>query len=131
MGAMDLTSRHPNDCAIVACAAYFGVPYEDVRREFFEIGLSLGIIWQVDKGTPEAISRKFCERRGMRFTTTIPRRGQHQITGIVSLHSAGAHHGHMVAMIDGVVFDAAFPGGIPIKEYQARVTMRHIRRIGR
>lgn len=123
---MQIESKAPNDCAIVALTHYFGLPYEEVLLELYAIAKELGIKWNPHKGTPNVISWRFCEKRGL-IKRSVPRRGQDKISGLVQLHSAGASSGHMVAMIDGYVFDAIFPDGIPIKEYQQRVTRKHIR----
>lgn len=122
-------SQRPNDCAIVALCNYFGVDYAEVVTELLAIAVEKGVVWNIKRETPNAISWEFCRKRGL-IQRTVPRRGQEKISGIVSLHSAGARLGHMVVMIDGIVFDAFFPEGIPIKEYQT-MARKHIRAVWR
>lgn len=124
---MTIESKGPNDCAIVACSTYLGIPYDDVKRAFFMIALDNHIVWNCHKGTPTFISSRFMANKGLTKCTTIPRRGQDRISGIVSMHSAGAKSGHMVTMINGTVFDAFVPEGMLIKEYQSRFCRSHIR----
>jgi hypothetical protein len=125
---VQIESKAPNDCAIVACSHYFGIHYDAVVTEFQTIADELGIQWKRQKGTPSCITDMFCARRGLN-QYPVPRRGQEKITGVISLHSANARSGHMVCMIDGIVFDAFAPEGIPIREYQSLSRCNHIRKV--
>ncbi len=127
---MQIESKTPNDCAIVACSHYFGIDYDVIVAEFQSIADSLCIRWNRSVGTPSDITSIFCRRRGLN-NYPVPRRGQDKITGIVSMHSANAARGHMVAMIDGIVFDAFVPEGKPIAEYQKLYRCSHIRKVMR
>lgn len=127
---MTIESKQKNDCTIVALTAYFGISYEQVREELMGHAIRLGMVWKMHKGTPNILCQAFCYKRGL-SPRLVPRRGQDKITGIVSLHSAGASTGHMVAMIDGIVFDADNPNGMPIAQYQTVYHRKHIRAIWR
>ncbi len=125
---MLIESRQKNDCTIVALTHYFGLDYNDVREELLALSIKLGIVWNMHKVTPNILAQAFCYKRGLK-STLVPRRGQDKITGIVSMHATGTKKGHMVAMIDGIVFDALQPEGMPIKDYQLRYKHSHIRSI--
>lgn len=117
-------SRYPRDCAIVAISLYTGRSYDEVLAA---IRAFAGPNWLPnERGTPDAYSTAILTAWGLTKTTTIPRRGQEKITAIASVHSPGARTGHMIAIIDGHVFDATTEG-MPLKQYQMTYSRRHIR----
>lgn len=130
MSSHIIESLSPNDCAIVACSHYFGISYDNVALEFQELVDRANITWQRTMGTPIFITRSFFYKRGLKMVK-VPRHGQEKISGVVSMHRNGALKGHLVAMIDGIVFDAFEPEGLPIKQYQLRYKHSHIREIWR
>ena len=127
---MQIESKNPNDCAIVALSAYFGIPYDDVLAELKDLAIKFPMVWNFHKGTPTVLHNAFCFKRGLK-PIPVPRRGQDKITGIVSLHAANAKNGHLVACIDGIIFDAFVPEGMPIAEYRQKFTTSHVRDIWR
>jgi hypothetical protein len=72
--------------------------------------------------------RCFCLKHKLRLIKT-PRRGQDKINGIVHLYANNFTGHHLVAMVDGMVFDIAAPEGMPIKQYQSTFKSKHIREV--
>ena len=125
---MNIQSLNKNDCAIVAFSHYFGIDYDSVTNELQSYANELGINWIRTNGTPIILIRCYCLKHKLRLIKT-PRRGQDKITGIVHMYSDNFKRHHLVAMIDGYVFDIAAPNGMPIKDYQSTFTIKHVREV--
>lgn len=124
--------RIPNDCAIIATSNYLGLPYAEVQSKFDAIARQLGVKEpSKGQGTKTIVTDTFNLTMGLK-KIPVPRRGQSNLTGICSMHSAGASSGHMVVILDGIVFDVFHPEGLSLMEYRQRYTHgRHIRAVWR
>ena len=125
------TFQGTNDCAIVSIANYTGHSYKDVVLAASEMA-NVSILQIHKHGTPEhAILLILAKLTGKWWTVYHPKKNQHRINGIVSMHVAGKKNGHMVAVVDGNVFDT--DGLImPIMEYKIRhnYVIRHVYTLG-
>ena len=126
---VSIKSVHLNDCAIVACSHYFGIPYDKVLDEFRLISSAHGQTYKISNGTPRYVTNVFLVSKGLKKRSKIPRRGQNKISGIVVMVNVNKTKAHMVAMIDGMVFDTVSPEGTPIDVYQRRVMTKHINEV--
>jgi hypothetical protein len=99
------TYQGTNDCAIVSISNYTGRSYKDVVQAASEMA-NISILTIHKNGTPEyAIILILAKLTGKCWKTWCPKRNQHKINGLVSLHNPGRKNGHMVACVDGQVFD--------------------------
>jgi hypothetical protein len=108
----DFRSKSPNDCVPLALSNWFGLDYEQVRRE-------LGCI--PGKGVKTSVWHEYVKSRGM-IEQLVPRRGQNRMTGIIHTCSKGNHRtgGHLAIIINGRVYDRV-SNGLPIEEYKKLV----------
>ena len=112
---MLVTSQSPNDCSIVAIAQYTGKSYDEVKS-----GLpGYNPLW----GTPLKDSMMYLLSNGF-VSMPVPRRGRDKMNGIIAVFK-GAKVGHMLAVIDGHVFDSIVQG-MPIDTY-CKNTGYHVR----
>jgi hypothetical protein len=129
MITLPANGRVKEDCAVIATSNYLGLSYDEVLSKFDAIARTLGVkLPSAGKGTASIVSDTFYLQHGLK-KLSVPRRGQSNLTGIVEMHSAGANWGHMVVLLDGIVFDAFVPNGLSLTEYRARYTSRHIRKV--
>jgi len=105
-------SRSKNDCAVIALSEFFNEPYDDVSKE---------LEYNPKYGVRDEKTQEFCKKRGM-VQLPVPRRGQEKLSGIARICSIGSRFasGHLVVLRDGILFDAAYPNGCPIREYLTR-----------
>ena len=120
-------SQQTNDCVIVAIANGTGMTYDEVLNS---LNLSeLEILDLPIRGIQNKVWWAYLTNLGWTRKSTIPRRGQEKISGIVSLISTKTVNRHLVYMKDGIVFDSHYSLGCPIKAYQSRMKQCHIREI--
>lgn len=113
-------SQQKNDCAIVAIANATGLSYDEIQSRLPKPG---------KHGLSHDSFVPLIESFGFVRLQKIPRRGQEKITGIVRMISNKRVSGHLVYMKNGIVFDSFHPQGIPIKDYQSRISKCHVQMI--
>jgi hypothetical protein len=123
---MAYTLQGNKDCAIVSICNYTGKSYDEVMEAALFANLTPEKV--AKSGTPDyAVVLILLKLTGRVWTMHKPRRGQEKINGLVSFHQANRSVGHMVAVVDGHVYDT--DGMVlDIKSYAARYSY-HVRMV--